>query len=453
MVWVWDGIENKDQLLKVGPKHLRSDALEIIEHAIKSSNPYAAVQNLVCCESGVLRIGKKVYKVEKLDNIYVIGAGKATYSIALALEEILEGKLSNGLVILKKGGHQNLNKIKTIVAAHPVPDENSLKGALGLMGIARRAGENDLVIAAVTGGSSSLAVIPAGEITLSDKVKVNEILLESGASIREINAVRKHISGIKGGHLGLKIFPAEIVNITVSDVVGDPVDYITDLTVPDTSTYRDAWDTMEKYGLWDVMPKRVCAHLLRGEDIETPKKYNGKFSTHICVKSSNAAEAAVERCQEMGFQAHLLTTNLEGESQEQAESFVTAAQDWIKQQGDNVPYAVIASGETAVSMISANGKGGPNQEFSLRAAIAINGMKNVVVASVGTDGTDGPTNAAGGLVDGLTVQRARTGNINPKVYLDNHNAFEFLNRTGDLLITGPTETNINDLIVFLKMPD
>ena len=155
----------------------------------------------------------------------------------------------------------------------------------------------------------------------------------------------------------------------------------------------------------------------------------------------------------MGYQTHLLTTGLEGESQEQAEYFVAAAQEWIKQQGGNVPYAVIASGETAVSMNSGTGKGGPNQEFSLRAAIAISGLKNIVVASVGTDVTDGPTNAAGGLVDGLTIQRAKTESINPGVCLDNHNSFEILNKTGDLLVTGPTETNINDLIVLLKMPE
>ncbi len=453
MAWEWSGITNKEQLLNVGTKRLRSDALEIIEHAIKSSNPYTAVKNLLCFEVGSLRIGKKEYNLEKLENIYVVGAGKATFPIALALEEVLEEKLSDGLVILKRGGHQDLNKIKTIAAAHPVPDEHSLKGALGLMDIARRAGENDLVIAAITGGSSSLAVIPAGEITLHDKVKVNEILLESGASIREINAVRKHISGIKGGRLGVEIFPAEIVNITVSDVINDPVDYITGPTVPDTSTYRDAWDTMDKFRLWDVMPKRVCDHLLKGEEIETPKKYDGIFSTHICVKSSNAAEAAIQKCQELGFQAHLFTTCLEGESQAQAEYFVAAAQDWIKQQGDNVPYAVIASGETAVSMSSVTGTGGPNQEFSVAAAKAVSGVKNVVVASVGTDGTDGPTNAAGGLVDGLTVQRARTAHINPDVYLENHNSFEFLDKTGDLLVTGPTETNINDLIILLMLPD
>lgn len=453
MAWVWSGIKNKEQLLNVGDKLLRADALEIIEHAIKSSNPYTAVKNLVRHEAGFLRIGNKEYNLKKLDNIYVVGAGKATFPIALALEEILEEKLSDGLVVLKKGGYQNLNKIKTIAAAHPVPDEHSLKAALGLMDIARRARENDLVISAFTGGSSSLVVIPAGEITLSDKVKVNEILLKSGASIREINAVRKHISGIKGGHLGLEIFPAEIVNITVSDVVDDPADYITGPTVPDTSTYRDAWKTMGKYALWDLMPNRVCAHLLKGKEIETPKKFEGNFSTYVCVKSSNAAESAVQKCQEMGFQAHLLTTCLEGESQEQAEFFVAAAQDWIKQQRSNVPYAVIASGETTVSMSSVAGKGGPNQEFSLKAAMAISGLKNVVVASVGTDGTDGPTNAAGGLVDSLTIQRAKTESINPRVYLDNHNSFEFLNITGDLLITGPTETNINDLIVLLKVPD
>jgi glycerate 2-kinase len=453
LTWEWSGIRNQDQILNVGDDHLRAKLLEIIEYAISSSNPYTAVKNLVHREDNNVSIGNKTYNLDDLDNVYIIGAGKATFSIALALEEILNEKITDGLVVLKKGGSQKLRKIKTIAAAHPVPDEKSLKGALGLLEIAERARENDLVIAAITGGSSSLVVKPAGEITLADKVKVNQLLLESGASIREINAVRKHISEIKGGHLGLKIFPAEIVNITVSDVVDDPIDYITDLTVPDTSTYRDAWNTMDKYDLWDLMPKRVCDHLLKGEEIETPKEYKGNFTSYICVSSSNAAEAAVKKCQEMGIKAHLLTTNLEGESQERAKYFVEEAQDWIKKQRKNVPYAVIASGETAVSINSGVGKGGPNQEFSLSAAVAIGGLKNVVVASVGTDGTDGPTEAAGGMVDGLTIQRASKENMDPEVYLENHNAYEFLNRTGDLLITGPTETNINDLILFLKMPD
>ena len=453
MAWEWSGIKNKAQILKVGDSHLRAVVLEIIEYAIKSSNPHTAVKKLVHRATGSLSIGNKEYDLEDLDNIYVIGAGKATYPIAFALEEILKEKITDGLVVLKKGGNQILNRIRTIAAAHPVPDQKSLKGALGLLDIAERARENDLVISAITGGSSSLVVKPAGEISLTDKVKVNQILLESGASIREINAVRKHISEIKGGRLGLKIFPAEIVNLTVSDVVDDPIDYITDLTVPDTSTYRDAWNTMDKYDLWDLMPKLVSEHLLKGEETETPKTYDGTYTTHICVRSSNAAEAAVKKCQEMGIQTHLLTTCLEGESQERAKYFVKAAQDWIKKQNKNVPYAVIASGETAVSMNSAVGKGGPNQEFSLSAAVAIGDLKNVVVASVGTDGTDGPTEAAGGIVDGLTIQRAAKENINPEVYLENHNAYEFLNRTGDLLITGPTETNINDLILFLKMPD
>jgi len=449
----WSSIKNRDQLLSVGDQHLRAEVLDIIEYAIQASNPYAAVKSLVSREKAVLTIGGEVYDLNGLGNVYVIGAGKATYPIAVALEEILGDDLSDGLVVLKDGGSHGLQKIRTLTASHPIPDERSLNGALSVIELCRMAGKDDLVITAITGGSSSLIVYPAGEITLTDKVLVNKLLLESGASIREINSVRKHISKVKGGLLGLEIFPAEIVNLTVSDVVGDPIDFITDLTVPDTSTFLDAWAAMDAYGLWDQMPPRVCAHLLKGNEIETPKEYRGKYSTHVCVSSSHAANAAVQKCQEKGIRAHLMTTSLEGESRQCAREFVQEALAWIQHQNSEKPCVVIASGETAVSIRTKGGIGGPNQEFSLTAAMAIEGMEHVVVASVGTDGTDGPTNAAGGVVDGFTNQRARLNNIDPGYYLDFHNSNEFLARTGDLLITGPTDTNINDLIILYQVPE
>jgi glycerate-2-kinase len=436
-------------LIHHGPVALREAAVDAIEHGIRAADPYAATMKLVSLDGHCLHVGELEYNLEEWDRIFVVGAGKATQPIAQALEEVLRERISDGLVVLKRGEDHHLRRVRIIDAAHPVPDEASLAGAQEIVRIARQAGSRDIVFAAITGGSSALLTWPANGITLADKQTLNRVLLECGASIREINAVRKHASRVKGGRLGEQIFPAELINLTVSDVVGDPLDYIIGPTVPDTATYQDAWHTMDKYDLWDRVPASVRQHLRRGAEIETPKVYTNRYHSFIVVACDAACQGAAERCEELGFRTRVLTTAMEGESREAAAAFVAAATNIASQAAAGVSCACLVSGETTVTLDDHYGEGGPNQEFALSAAFEIAGRENVVVASVGTDGTDGPGRACGGLVDGETISRARTAGLDPEGHLRSHSSRALLEAAGDLVLSGPTGTNVNDVALTL----
>ena len=437
------GIRSRSRLIDHRPRKLREAAVDIIEHGIRAADPYAATMHLLGLDGDRLCVGPLEYDLREWEHIYVIGAGKATQTIALALEEVLGDRITDGLVILKRGEERRLRRVRIIEAAHPVPDEESYRGAQEIVRIARQAGRRDLVFAAITGGSSALLVWPAEGITLADKQALNEILLRCGAAIREINAVRKHASRVKGGRLAQEIFPAELINLTVSDVTGNPLDYITGPTVPDTSTYRDAWRTLDKYDLWDRVPEPVWQHLKRGAETESPKTFSNKYHTLTVVPGDAACLGAARRSEELGYTSHILTTEMEGESRDAAVAFVDCVNTV------EPPCAIIAGGETTVTIDGECGAGGSNQEFALSAALAIAGRENVVVASVDTDGTDGPTEAGGGLVDGETVDRARAAGLDPGWCLRMHSALELLETTGDLVMTGPTGTNVNDLNLIL----
>jgi glycerate-2-kinase len=439
----WTEIQNRARLLEHGPSQLRAAAIDIIEHGIRAADPYAAVMSLLKLDGTQLSMGELVYNLEDWANVYVLGAGKATQPIALALEEILGPRLTDGLVILKRGEPHRLQRIRIVEAAHPIPDAESHRGALELVRMARKAGDGDLVFAAITGGSSALLVWPPRGISLAEKQDLNRILLTCGASIREINAVRKHTSQVKGGQLAQAIFPAELVNLTVSDVTGDPLDYITGPTVPDTSTYRDAWRVLDKYELWSRVPPSVARHLRRGPEIESPKSFEHRHHSFLVVPGDAACLGATKRAAELGYKPHLLTTEMEGESHDQALHFLEAAVGLIP------PCALIAGGETVVTLHGDSGRGGSNQEFALSAALAIDGQPGIVAASVDTDGTDGPTSAAGGLVDGATVARARSAGLDAERSRQGHDALRLLKATGDLIVTGPTGTNVNDLKLLL----
>jgi hydroxypyruvate reductase/glycerate 2-kinase len=400
--------------------------------------------DLLRLDGSHLQVGELRYDLGEWRQIYVLGAGKATQPIALALERLLGPRLTSGLVILKHGEPRRLRRMRIIEAAHPIPDEGSFRGAQAVMSLAGQADKGDLVFAAITGGSSALLAWPASGITLIDKQALNRILLTCGASIREINAVRKHVSQVKGGRLAQAIFPAELINLTVSDVTGDPLDYITGPTVPDTSTYEDAWRVLDKYDLWRRVPASVADHLRRGPEIESPKAFSHRHHTFLVVPGDAACLGAAKRASELGYFPHLLTTEMEGESYEQAMAFVNATQGLV------TPYALIAGGETVVTLQAEAGKGGSNQEFALSAALAIAGQPRLVAASVDTDGTDGPTSAAGGLVDGDTVARAHGVGLDATEHRRRHDSLRLLEATGDLVVTGPTGTNVNDLKLILQ---
>jgi hydroxypyruvate reductase/glycerate 2-kinase len=280
------------------------------------------------------------------------------------------------------------------------------------------------------------------------------LLLASGATIREINAVRKHLSAIKGGRLALSIFPAEIINLTVSDVIGDPLDYITDPTVPDTSTFSDAIHVLEKYDLWDKFPESAIHYLQNATlEVETPKnfgEFESKVHSFILVKSRVVCDAAAEKAGEQGFKPLILTTALEGESREADIVFAGIAKEVVcNNRPLPPPCAIIACGETTVRIDNEYGQGGPNQEFALSAVSQITSYDKVTVAAVDTDGTDGPTDIAGGLTDSSTISRAKTNNLDVFKHLHEHDASTVLLSTGDAIVTGHTGTNVSDLKMVL----
>jgi glycerate-2-kinase len=466
-------ILNRTRLLDHGPAALRRHALEIVEAAIRSADPYtAAKQRLQRQEKTLqgdpllrdtLQVDGRPYDLASYRHVYVLGAGKATRAIAQALEELLGDRIDDGVVVLKHGEAGHLQRIRTVYAGHPVPDAGSLRGGEELLDLARRAGEGDLVISAVTGGSSALAVAPAEGISLADKQAVNELLLACGGTIFEINAVRKHISRIKGGRLALEVFPAELLCLTVSDVVGDSLDFITDLTVPDTSTYQDAWRTLDKYALWDRLPVTVRRHLEQGPETETPKAFPGRWHPVLLVAGDAAYQGALQRCRELGYRTAGFSRQVEGEASQEALALVQAAGQpdlpglaSTSRGSAGQPFALVATGEAVVTIDgpavpASKGAGGPNQELALSAALAIQGRPSVVLAAVDADGIDGPTEAAGALVDGETVARARQAGLDPAEHLRTHRAYPLLAAAGDLIVTGPTGTNVNDLMIVLRV--
>ncbi|RLI46958.1 glycerate kinase [Candidatus Bathyarchaeota archaeon] len=447
-------IKNRDELCSHGNIEGRKSILDILEHALEAVDSYKAVKKLVHIDDEKLIVDNLKFDLSKIENIYVLGAGKATMPIGMALEDILGERIRDGLIIVKKGQKRRLKRIKVIEASHPIPDEAGLEGAKELVKIAKNAKKGDLVFSAITGGSSALAPLPAKGISLEDKIEVTDLLLKSGAVIQEINAVRKHLSAIKGGRLAKLIHPAEIVNLTVSDVIGDPLDYITDLTVPDTSTFEDAVFALKKYGLWEKVSNSVRTHLEKGltdPSLETPKDFTGmKVHTFIISNNEAVCEAAKNRAEELGFNSIILSTMIEGESREAGIVLAGIAKE-IEKNGRpfKPPCALISGGETTVTIEGEHGEGGRNQEFVLGFSLKIDGNKNITVSAIDTDGTDGPTDIAGGIADGYTLKRAREKDIDVYENLMKHNTSHVLRTLKDTIYTEPTGTNVMNLRVII----
>jgi len=441
-------VRNRDQLLSHGDRRLRGMALQIIEEVLEASNPYHAAKELVHLDGNNLRVGPHTYDLSKKRSIYVLGTGKATFPIARALEEVLGDRITQGLVVLKKGQTGRLKRIRVIEASHPIPDSNGLRGARQMMKLANRAVEGDIVFACITGGSSALLPMPVDSIRLTEKKKVNRLLLSSGASIFEINAVRKHLSKIKGGRLALAVFPAELINLTVSDVVGDPLDYITDPTVPDTSTFGDAQRTLRKYDLLRKIPSSVRAYLEAADPRnESPKDFEGmSYHSFILTNSDSACNAAAAAAESLGLKPMILSTVFDGESCELGRNFAAIARETRRSQGPlKPPCVLIGGGETTVALRSNFGKGGPNQEFVVSTILSMDGQKKFTVVGLDTDGTDGPTSVAGAMADSSTVATASDRGIDLHRSLKDHGVLPDLISLEETIVTGHTGTNVNDL--------
>jgi hydroxypyruvate reductase len=435
---------------------LKSDARAIFEAGLKAVDPVTAVKNHLKREGETLELGDRKYDLRNYEKIFVIGMGKAAASMAKAIEDLLGDRLTRGIVNVKYGHTVVLDIVKTNEAAHPVPDEAGLIATKEIMDLLKGTGENDLVICLISGGGSALLPLPAGNLTLEDKQIMTKLLLECGATIHEINSIRKQISSVKGGRLAELIYPSTLISLILSDVIGDDLDVIASgPTVPDTHTFHDCREIIERYKLGERAPKRVIDYIemgCKGEIEDTPKAENPIFKrTQNAIVGSNivAVIAAKEKAEELGYNSLVLSTFIHGETEEVAKVHTAIAKE-IRSSGNPVkkPACIISGGETTVT-IEGKGDGGRNQEFVLAAALDIDGLNDVVILSGGTDGNDGPTDAAGAFADGTTIGRASKLGLNAYEYLRDNNSYNFFKPLGDLLITGPTNTNVMDLRVLL----
>ena len=409
--------------------------------ALAAADPTAAVEQ-------VLRARRDF---DRYKRIFVVGAGKAGGTMARAVEQLLSGRISAGCVNVKDGDTARTRLIELRPCGHPVPDERGFNGARRIAEICTDAGENDLVICLLSGGASALTPYPAPPITLAEKQETTKLLLASGANIHEINAVRKHISAIKGGQLARLAAPAHVLSLILSDVVGDDLDVIgSGPTAPDASTFQTAFSVLEKYDLRERVPVRVRERLRNGA-LETPKAADPLFENveNIIVGSNQKSlESAARAAKDLGYKTMILSSTIEGETRDVARMHAAIArQIRTYEQPARPPVCVISGGETTVTMRNGNaGKGGRNQEFALAAAIEVAGLEDILILSAGTDGTDGPTDAAGAIADGTTVARA---NSNALEALRDHDAYPLFEELGDLVTTGSTGTNVMDLHLIL----
>jgi hydroxypyruvate reductase len=435
---------------------LRKQAVAVFRAGVEAADPVAAVLRFLRVKQGKLLAGRRRYPLDAFDNVWVVGAGKAGAAMAQAVERVLGARIRGGLVNVKDGHLARLRRIELNECGHPVPDGRGVRGAERIADIVRGAGKRDLIVCVISGGASALLPMPAAPVTLEEKRATTSLLLACGANIHEINAVRKHISRIKGGQLARLAYPAQVLALLVSDVVGDDLDVIgSGPTAPDASTFAGAQAILDKYGLRERIPAAVRERIergVRGEIAETPKPGDPAFerTTNLIVGSNRlAVDAAARKARELGLRPVVLSTVIEGEAREVARMHAAIARE-VRATGRPLkpPLCLISGGETTVTL-RGNGLGGRNQEFVLAAAIDLAGSNEVVVLSGGTDGTDGPTDAAGAIADGATLERAGRLGLNARQFLAENDSYRFFDALGDLLKTGPTGTNVMDLRLVL----
>ncbi|MBU2548219.1 MAG: glycerate kinase [Proteobacteria bacterium] len=442
---------------------LRKDALTIFKASLASVEPGRVVHQTVTRSGETLKIvqGKKVLKtfnLSKTGRIFVVGAGKATAPMAQALEKILGARIEEGVISVKKGHGLSLKRVKVMEAAHPVPDKAGVRAARTIKAVLEAAEKDDLVFSLISGGGSALLPLPSDGLNLLEKQSVTKLLLACGASIHEINAVRKHLSQVKGGQMARAAFPATVVNLMLSDVVGDDMDTIASGPfVADRSSFEEVAVILAKYRLMKKVPAAVRNHLrkgLTGQIPDTPKPGDPALSrvTNVIVGSNwISLKAAEAEAKKLGYRPLILSSSIEGETREVARVHAAMGRE-VKASGYPIkaPACLISGGETTVTL-HGKGKGGRNQEFALAAALDIDGHEGVLVFSAGTDGTDGPTDAAGAMADWNTCRRAAEADMNPVKHLQENNAYPFFQALDDLVMTGPTRTNVMDVRLVLAV--
>jgi glycerate 2-kinase len=428
----------------------------IFRAGLKAVDPEEAIRRHVQRTDDQLKVGGQVYALDSFERIFLTGFGKATAPMAKALEDLLGDRLTQGWITVKYGHGLSLKKVRVMEAGHPVPDQAGLDATGFVLQRLKACTEKDLILCAFSGGGSALSPAPRKPLELGEKQDTTQLLLNCGATIFELNAMRKHLSRCKGGQLARIAWPATLVSLFLSDVVGDPLDVIASgPTVADPSTFSDCLRIVERYGLFEKMPSAVLKLLRDGEKgliEETPKAGDAVFNRcqNLIVGSNRAALlAAAQKAQQLGYTPLILSAFVQGEARETARVFAAIGKE-IASSGHPIPApaCILAGGETTVT-IRGRGKGGRNQELALSAAREMDGWPQLSLLSAGTDGSDGPTDAAGAFVDGHTWSEARRKGIEPEKYLTENDSYHFFNQLDDLLITGPTRTNVMDVICLL----
>jgi glycerate 2-kinase len=451
----------------VNTKEVYSHLTLIAEAGIRRADPYEMIMQgcsldrdklTVSCPGGA----RKSWDLSSFKEIVVLGAGKAASKMALALEKLLNERITGGIIAVKPGHTEKLSRIEQIEASHPVPDERSVSAAESILALARKGKEKTLFINLISGGGSSLLCLPAEGITLKDKQAVTKLLLGAGATIQEMNCIRKHLSGIKGGRLARALYPAVSINLVLSDVVGDRLDSIASgLLVPDRTTFKDALDIVAKYGLKDSMPPEALVTLekgLQGEIEETPKPDEPAFtkSTPVLIGTNSASvTAALKKAEALGYTAFNLGSFITGEAREAAKFFLALGKG--VQRGSvpvPVPACLIGGGETTVTL-RGGGLGGRNQEFALSFTAELGAGSdrescgNIYLLAAATDGNDGPTEAAGGFGSLEGYKAGEKLGLSIQEYLGRNDSYRYLKKTGFLYSPGPTNTNVCDLYIMV----
>lgn len=437
--------------------NLRFHARDILESCLGAVDPYQAVRQALCLEGDRLRVGGQTYDLDNYQRIIVVGAGKAGAPMARALEDVLGPRLGGGRVVVKTGHGGPTRVVELLEASHPVPDDASLAAGQAVTETLAGADEDTLVFCLLSGGGSALLVAPEKGLTLADKQETTRLLLASGAEIGEINAVRKHLSTIKGGCLARLAAPATVISLIVSDVVGDRLDVIASgPTVADASTWAEVRAVLRRYHLLHQVPPVVRQRLemgVAGRIPETPKPGQGCFrrvQNLIVASNRQALMAGQERARELGYAPLLLSSSLTGEARSVGQVLASLARE-ARASGHPLkpPCCLLSGGETTVTLGDNPGRGGRNQELALAAALGLAGLEGVLLLSAGSDGGDGPTEAAGAFADGRSVTRAQVLGLKPRLHLERHDAYPLFQALGDLLVTGPTRTNVMDIQILL----
>lgn len=447
-------IKNKSQLLKGKFSNMRSDAISIIESGILKAIPSDAIFELMKLEGNELKIKENIFDLSKIKNIYVVGVGKATIPIVEAIDRILGDKITKGFAAVKDEHPPKLTHIELFTSSHPNPDERSVFAAERIEQILKNANENDLILAAITGGASSLVVLPPEGISLSEIQKLNDALLKSGGTIVEMNIVRRHLCRLKGGNMVRIAQPAHIVTFSLNTgTQGLPWP---DMSLTDPTTYEDAINVLKRYDLWNTVPDSIKNYFIKGiysKENETVKSFDTMKQSMIYVADpSEACKQMAEKAEELGYSSHILAVSMDGEAKDVGIVLGSIANEIVKNNSPFMPpCALISGGETTVTFNGAGpfGEGGPNQETALGFALQLEKGFPAVCISVDSDGTDGPSAIAGGISDGETKQRIEQESIALKECLRKHDASTALCKLKDEVITGHTGTNIMNLRVVL----